>query len=150
MRQRVRAGILGCLVLLTGALWFFTRAYVYAPTSTPPVYVVRAAEEMAKASADPHPVLAYAIRTTEAVALTGSPNGNVAAPETRVYLVMLYGQFTADWASPPAGAALPTGTVVTFTINQKTHRVMDMGLGHKTPSLVSLESFGPLQSFTVP
>ena len=150
MRRRVGITILGASLLAVSALWLFTRASAYLPASPPPRYVVLAAEEMALSSGDPHPVLAYAIRTTEAMALTGSPHGHVAAPATRVYFVVLYGRFTANWASPPTGAATPTGTVVEFTVNRKTHGVTDMMIGNQTPNFAALESFGRLESFRVP
>lgn len=150
LRRASGLGILGASAIAVGALWFFTRAPVYLPLSAPPPYVVVAAQQMALSSGDAHPVLAYAIRTTEAMALTGSPSGHVAAPATPVYFVVLYGRFTANWASPPTGAATPTGTVVDFTINRKTHGVTDMSIGTQTPNLFALEAFGPLERFTVP
>lgn len=152
MRRLVGMGILGASLLIVGALWYFTRSPVYASTTSPPAYVLQAAEQVATGNGDPSPTLAYVINTTrgpaEEVATGGAGVDSTTMP---VYLVVMYGQFTCNWASGPAGTTVPTGSVVTFTINQtNTQDLPDYSCGNYSPSLTALESLGPLQSFSVP
>ncbi len=147
--NRVRGyGILAGSLLLAGGLWLFARSHVYATTTAVPAYVVQLADQVAVSNGDPTPTLAYAIRTTRGPAESVATGGDsVDSPEAPVYLVVMYGHFTTNQAPTPNGEVL-TGSVVTFTVNTQTQQMMDGSIGNYSPSLASLESLGPLESFT--
>jgi hypothetical protein len=64
-----------------------------------------------------------------------------------VWFVVLHGHFKDRNARVPAGQPLPTGRVILFTINKRTHQIMDFGIGNRPPALSSL---GPAEQFLRP
>jgi hypothetical protein len=54
---------------------------------------------------------------------------------TPVYLVTMSGHFTAYDAPVLANTPLPTGTVLTFTVDPATGEVRDLGLNSSRPDL---------------
>jgi hypothetical protein len=103
------------------------------------------AERAAKANGDSAPAWASAVLTTHKKALTSATPGDIVpgAGNDPVYLVTMRGHFTAYGASPPSGAALPTGTYLSIVVDAGTFRVSDGGLSPKPPP-VSPASLGPV------
>ena len=100
---------------------------------------------LARSSGDPRPASVLVVRTTHARALRVASPGDAVAGNGRqlVYLVVMRGDFTASFASPPSGARPPTGTYLDFTIDPATFKVLDLGLNHHAP-VIPLRSFGPV------
>ena len=107
----------------------------------PPDWVVGQAIRMAKANEDPRPTSAYWVYTdgaTIAPAVGLTPDQASAAKE---YLVILHGSFTAVGAKVPSGDPVPTGTVLSFTLDPKTHEVLDWGVTDHAVDVAGLQSF---------
>lgn len=100
---------------------------------------------LARSSGDPRPDSVLVVRTTHARALRVATPGDTVAGNGRkqVYLVVMRGDFTANFASPPSGASLPTGTYLDFTIDPATFKVLDLGLSRRAP-VIPLRTFGPV------
>lgn len=65
--------------------------------------------------------------------------GDIVNNHVPVYVVEVTGgTFTAYAASPPSGAPLPTGSVMTITVDQTTFQETDFGLGDTAPDLSQL------------
>jgi hypothetical protein len=90
---------------------------------------------LARANGDEHPSLIEAVATTRCAALTvATPGDSVTHGNTAlVYLIVMKGNFTAYAASPPYGAALPTGHYLSVVIDQRSYEVLDYGLSEKPP-----------------
>ncbi len=108
-------------------------------TNAPPAYVAKIAERLAKDHGDATPTSAMAVSTTrgpaEQVVVAGA---GVGSPGTRVWLVVLHGHFQDPGASLPSGDPIPTGSIISFTINKQSHHIMDFGIGDRSPNLLSL------------
>ncbi len=100
---------------------------------------------LARSSGDPRPDSVLVVRTTHARALrVATPGDTVPGNGSKlVYLVVMRGDFTANFASPPSGGRLPTGTYLDFTIDPATFKVLDLGLNHHAP-VIALSNFGPV------
>jgi hypothetical protein len=100
---------------------------------------------LARSSGDPRPDSVLVVRTTHARALrVATPGDTVPGNGSKlVYLVVMRGDFTANFASPPSGGRLPTGTYLDFTIDPATFKVLDLGLNHHAP-VIQLSNFGPV------
>lgn len=105
--------------------------------------------KIARFNGDKAPTSIEAVETTRARALrTATPGDTVPqGAQRQVYLVVMTGKFTAYGASPPAGAALPTGSYLSVTLDPRTFRGMDFGLSDHAPP-VSLASLGPVTMLT--
>lgn len=66
---------------------------------------------------------------------------------TPVYLVTMVGHFTAYDAPVLGGTPLPTGTVMSFTVDRRTGQVRDVQLSTRTPRL---SSAGPVMALQTP
>jgi len=98
---------------------------------------------LARSSGDPRPDSVLVVRTTHARALRVATPGDTVPGNGRklVYLVVMRGDFTASFASPPSGRRLPTGTYLDVTIDPATFKVLDLGLNHHAP-VIPLSNFG--------
>jgi hypothetical protein len=76
----------------------------------------------------------------------GSPSrwtpGDNAEGNTPAYFVLLHGHFTGDEAPP--GTALPTGRILTLTIDPQTNRSTDSGIEDRMPNLDAIGKPEPL------
>ena len=79
-----------------------------------------------------------AVSTTRGPAEQVVAGAGVDSPGTRVWLVVLHGHFQDPGASLPSGAPIPTGSIISFTINKQSHHIMDFGIGDRSPNLLSL------------
>ncbi len=140
-------GVAAALVAVGSGAYAATTAKAASTTNTPPAYVVKIAEQQAKENGDPTPAGAVAIDTTRGAAMHAAAAGGVDGSQIPVWLVVLHGHFTDRNASVPAGQPLPTGRVIVFTINQRTHQIMDFGIGDRPPNLSSL---GSVENFSMP
>jgi hypothetical protein len=61
------------------------------------------------------------------------------APGLEVYLVVMRGDFLAYQAKVPAGASLPTGTVMTFMADVSSRKVTDWGVSNVVPEIPGLQ-----------
>lgn len=123
-----------------------TTTQAASTTNTPPAYVVKIAEQQAKENGGPTPTGAVAVDTTRGAAMHAAAGG-VDGSQIPVWLVVLHGHFKDRNASVPAGQPLPTGQVILFTINKRTHQIMDFGIGNRPPALSSL---GPVEHISMP
>ena len=156
---RSRRGIAGILVglaviglALSGA---FTgqaaqaRNALVAGQSIPSAAVARLeviAASFAKYNGGHQPDWVTAVMTTHARALDSATPGDLEPQSANVvvYLITMEGDFIGYEASPPAGAALPTGRYLSIVVNARTYAVMDWGLSPKAPP-VSPASLGPVR-----
>ncbi len=92
-----------------------------AKSHLPEGQILRIALTAAGRSGDPKPTLIQHTR------------GNQAS-----YLIAERGHFTAYMASPPPGAPLPTGSVLTLVVDAFTGDVTDYGVSNRYPDLVVL------------
>jgi hypothetical protein len=101
------------------------------------------AADMARANDDVQPISASAVATTHANALLAATPGDTVTQQTQtpVYLVVIRGHFTGYAAKIPPGASPPTGSYLSFVVDQKTFTVMDWGLSPNAPS-IALTSLG--------
>ncbi|NMP22361.1 hypothetical protein [Sulfobacillus harzensis] len=146
--NRTKYGIFGAAaaaVALGSGAYAATTTRAASITNTPPTYVVKIAEQQAKENGDPTPAGAVVIDTTRGAAMHAAEVGGVDGSQIPVWLVVLHGYFKDRNASVPAGQPLPTGHVILFTINKRTHQIMDFGIGDRSPNL---SSFGTLDNFS--
>ncbi len=107
----------------------------------PPDWLVRVAYQKAYQSGDIAPTSAEWVRSNASVIApaVGLRTGDSNVQE---YLVVLHGHFTAYAASVPYGAALPTGSVLSFAIEvSPQHRITDWGVGDRKVPIPGLEPF---------
>ncbi len=81
----------------------------------------------------------YAVLTTRQAAVTAA-SGDLVNSNEPSYLVQLQGHFTALDASVPPGAKLPTGTFLTFIVNDSSGSVTDWGVSDRKADLAALGS----------
>lgn len=147
--SRKQYGIFGAaaIVIAVGSgVYAATTAKAALITHTPPAYVMQIAERQAGGSGDPTPTGAVAIDTTRGAAMQAAEAGGVDGSTIPVWLVVLHGHFKDRNASVPAGQPLPTGGVLVFTIDQRTHQILDYGIGDRPPNLSSL---GTVEHFSI-
>lgn len=158
---RSRRGIAGIFVGLAGVGLAISAAFLGPPASAkgavvhgrevPASAVPRLeaiAARAAKANGDPRPDWITVVVTTHGRALAiwgdSEPTGNGAT----VYLITMKGRFTAYDASPPAGAALPTGRYLSLVVSAGSFQVNDANLSPRPPP-VSPGSLGPVSHLHV-
>ena len=64
-----------------------------------------------------------------------------------VFLVMMTGTFVKQNAYVPPGVPAPRGTVVTFTVERRTHLILDFTIGNRVHNLTGL---GTVRSLGLP
>jgi|SRR5579862_174457 len=114
------------------------RLIVGAPASPTPSELAAIQQlvlKVATSQGDPSPTNISLIPTTRQVAERIDAGSGQGYANTPVYFVIAHGHFTAYNASVPPGAPLPTGTVLTLTIDPATNMITDAGLESTTPNL---------------
>jgi hypothetical protein len=143
-RARVVAAVTAFAVfaLAVGFAWHIFRASPDAgsssPSTSPPNWVISVARMMARNNEDPNPTSGEWGLVNKAVAAPAVGLSSGAATE-REYLVVLHGSFIAKDASVPSGADLPKGSVLTFTLDPRTHTVNDWGVGGDAAHVAGLQ-----------
>ena len=79
------------------------------------------------------PTLVEWVKTTRQKAVSAENAGRVDGGSRSVYFVILHGHFVYETASRPHGARLPRGRILTDTIDIKTGRTLDFGIGNGEP-----------------
>jgi hypothetical protein len=95
----------------------------------------------ATAEGDPHPTDGVVVPTTRQVAERVDAGAGVDSNQP-VYFLVFHGRFTVDRG--PLGAALPTGTVGTLTVDARTNRGTDGGVEGREPDLYAIGQPEPL------
>jgi hypothetical protein len=149
----VVAALACALGVSAGLVWGWTGPPSATRSPVPASAIARLtvlASRAAAANGDPSPEWMTAVLTTHAKALTSATPGDIVpgAGGARVYLVTMRGHFTAYGASPPPGAALPTGRYLSIVVDARTFQVLDFGLS-PTPPPVSPAGLGPVTYLTV-
>lgn len=91
---------------------------------------------------EPAPSNILAVETTRAAAVPTISGGETvndpqAAPGRDVFAITAVGQFHADFAARPPGAAAPTGNALELVVDAHTGEITDWGLNAVAPSLAS-------------
>jgi hypothetical protein len=73
------------------------------------------------------------LKTTRQTAVSAENAGRVDGGSLPVYFVILHGHFVDNSAPRPHGATSPRGRIVTDTIEIKTGRTLDFGIGNGEP-----------------
>lgn len=102
------------------------------------------ARQIAREMGD-HPVTKVVYVATRRLAANRAAGGDIVDSNELVYLVAVRGRFIDFRASPPFGAALPRGTVLTLVLTRSGLRVTDLGVGDRWPKLAGL---GPVHVIT--
>lgn len=100
----------------------------------------RVAGEMGK-----HPVTKIVYVATRRQTANRAAGGDIVDSNQPVYLVAIRGRFIDFMASPPFGAALPHGSVLTLVLTRSGLHVTDLGVGSHWPKLAGL---GPVHVIT--
>ena len=74
------------------------------------------------------------VKTTRQTAVSAENAGRVDGRSLPVYFVILHGHFVDNSAPRPHGAKPPRGRILTDTIEIKTGRTLDFGIGNSEPS----------------
>jgi hypothetical protein len=101
-------------------------------TSRVPAFVTAAANRVAAINGDAHPSSAAWVKTTRQTAVSAESTDTVDSNQP-VYYVVLHGHFAATKGYLGPGAAVPTGTILTLTVDASTGEVLDNGLSNRTP-----------------
>src|SRR5436309_1535448 len=101
-------------------------------TSRVPAFVTAAASRVAAINGDAHPSSAAWVKTTRQTAISAESTDTVDSNQS-VYYVVLHGHFAATKGYLGPGAAVPTGTILTLTVDASTGEVLDNSLSNKTP-----------------
>jgi hypothetical protein len=111
-------------------------AAVPVTAASAPAALAAIAARAASVNGDAHPAQVTFVPTTrrKAQALTGG----VIPRDNASYLVQLRGHFTGYDASVPPGSKLPTGTVMTLTVDAATGSVTDVSIGNSAANLSAL------------
>jgi hypothetical protein len=106
----------------------------------PPQWLVQLAYEQAYQNGDLTPTSSeWVLSDADAIApAVGLQSGD---PSVEEYLVLLHGQFTAYMAPIPSGASAPTGHVLSFAVDARTHRITDWGVSDKAADVAGLAPF---------
>jgi hypothetical protein len=139
--RRVRAGAVALAVFVTASVfaWTALRPEARMPSARPlgpPPWVVDKARSMAAGYGDASPTSAEWVLTT-ADAAPSVTEGT--ASHAQLYLVVLGGHFTGNRA--PAAGALPSGTVLAFTLDPISYQVEDVSLGSRAIVVPGLKPF---------
>jgi hypothetical protein len=97
-----------------------------------PAFVTAAANRVAAINGDAHPSNAAWVKTTRQTAVSAESTDTVDSNQP-VYYVVLHGHFAATKGYLGPGAAVPTGTILTLTVDASTGEVLDNSLSNKTP-----------------
>jgi hypothetical protein len=103
---------------------------------------------LSRENGDSHPASIMAVATIRSRAALDAVPGTILPArfgKQTAYLVILHGTFTDYYASPPVGAALPTGHWLTVAISTSTFQVLDLGLRHQPPP-IALSRYGPVSN----
>ena len=108
--------------------------------TAPPAWLAEAAYRAAYGAGDMLPDQAeWALLPRSAIP---TPVGTAGAGDsTQEYVIVLRGHFTAYGASVPAGADLPTGSVLSIAYDASTHDVTDLSVGDGDPGIAGLQPF---------
>jgi hypothetical protein len=111
-----------------------------------PDFLVALTARVAAGNCDARPVGAKYVRTTRQAAETIA-SGDRVDSDTPVYLVLLRGDFVDYYAHGiyRTRDAFPRGTAITFTVDAETRKILDFGIGTRSPHLARL---GPVHGFT--
>ncbi len=141
----MRYTVVGVVALVVaGGLAEGARAHAHGHQA--PDFLVALSARVATGNCDARPAGASYVRTTRQAAETLA-SGDRVDSEMPAYLVLLRGDFVAHYAhgvyrrSDP----FPSGTVITFTVDIKTRKIFDFGIGTRAPHLARL---GPVHRFT--
>jgi hypothetical protein len=99
-----------------------------------PAWVVSLAARVAAGNCDPHPSVARYVRTHR----QAGAGGDRVDSDQPVLLVVLRGRFVHHYFYGPPGAKPPRGTAIDFTVDLKTHKILDFGIGSRSPQLSRL------------
>jgi hypothetical protein len=101
------------------------------------------ARSMASFNADAHPYSGQVFSSTRKFAETVI-SGDTVNTDQPAFVVVFHGNFLGYLASPPPGARLPTGHVMTIVFDAQTLEVTDWGLVDQTPATARLGAASPL------
>lgn len=104
--------------------------------------ILRIAERAASAAGDPRPSLIQHSEGTRRAA-NRVDSGEIVPGRQWSYLIAMRGHFVFRDASPPSGARMPTGSVLTLVVDASTGSVTDLGLSNRYPDLARL---GPVHT----
>ena len=144
-RRLVRLSLLFPVVSVVTWLTLRPASGAGSPGAVPAV-VTAAAARMSKSLGDDHPKSATYVETTRRSGEAAIGN-HLFGPDTPVYLVLLRGTFVKRNYYGPVGQRGPlTGSVVTFTIDKRTQKILDFSIGDRSYDLSPLShvvSFRP-------
>jgi hypothetical protein len=109
----------------------------------PPGWLLPMVTDVVQATGHAHPGQASFVRTTRQAAMSLSGAGRVGSNQP-VYYVVVHGQFVDQNAKVPAGKPLPSGAVITFTVDCANRSILDFSIGQTAPNIARL---GPVQGF---
>lgn len=138
--RRRRACIVGFVVLglLTGVSQMAQASQAGIAPSVRAT-LLAGAVRVATNEGDPHPYDIEVVRTTVAKANRATHchcKTHVLSPSTPIYLVAMRGHFSCNTCSPPPGATIPPGTVITLETPVAEPAKFDgFGLGRRYPDL---------------
>jgi hypothetical protein len=102
--------------------------------------LVEEAINMAASNQDPNPTSAeWVLKDTATIAPAVGLTADQGSTNDVEYLVVLHGSFTATGAKVPFGQPLPTGSVLAFTLDPKTHGVLDWTVGDRSVEIPGLQ-----------
>ena len=84
------------------------------------------------------PTLVQWVKTTRQKAVSAENAGRVDGGSLPVYFVILHGHFVYSFAPRPPGAKSPRGRILTDTIEIKTGRTLDFGIGNGEPNFAKI------------
>jgi hypothetical protein len=100
-------------------------------------------KNFASANGDATPANAVIVPTTRQVA-EQQDAGAVVSTNEPDYYVILHGHFVAHDAHVPPGASLPTGTVLTLTVDPSSNTITDWGISDAEPNADAVGAPQPL------
>ena len=137
--------ITGLAIIATGVIGFslYSRPTVTntqirggSNVSSVPSFVTTAAQSQAAHMGDPSPTSVECVLTTRQAAVQSTMAARVDSNPS-VYLVVMHGHFIDRYARIPPGQPFPEGTTILFTIDTKTHSILDFGRTKYGKSLAS-------------
>jgi hypothetical protein len=144
--RRLRVPVIGAVV---GGIAVLVSVPLASSVAAKPRQLDTIALRVAKLSGDAKPASIEAVMTTRAEALRVATPGDTvpgSAGQT-VYLAVMKGNFTLNYASTPPHAHAPTGHYLAITFNAATFQGMDLGLSNKA-SPIPLRSLGTVSTLT--
>ncbi len=100
--------------------------------------------QTAAGAGDASPTNAIVVPTTRRIAEAVDAGSGVGYGSTPAYFVAIYGKFKDCGVPLPPGAACPTGTTLTLTIDPRTNRSTDGGVESGTPDVNKMGTSVPL------